>query len=316
MSERRLDVTTQEWRIVTSAVAHDRDGCALCDVVDPDAAAPGPAVAVLDDPDAPLSGTDAHPDSRTIASRRVRAATGVAELVVQTGVHGRRFAEFEPAEVSLLVDVWADRFADLTSRPGIAYVFIYADCGGPADRFPGHAHGGIHAYSDVPPRPAQELRTSAAHLERTGRCVFCDVVAQELTDGLRVVAHNRHFLAYVPFAPRHQFEVHISAHRHATSLLDLTGPERASLGELLRTVAQAYDGVAAGDARWSMAIHQAPVDDGASLPVAHLHVEFVLVADPDGMHMDVGAVALGAGVSVHKLAPADAAARLRAALSG
>ncbi|HSH62037.1 MAG TPA: hypothetical protein VK988_20790 [Acidimicrobiales bacterium] len=50
-----------------------------------------------------------------------------------------------------------------------------------------------------PPRLLVEMR---AHLRRHGTCVFCDVVARERADGLRLVTQNDAFLAFVPFAAR------------------------------------------------------------------------------------------------------------------
>lgn len=328
MTEQRLDITTQEWRLVSAAPTQmapapiataqsataqtATDTCKLCAVSDD---AGHSTVLVLADPHTQLGGGADTVARRTTSSHSITAGPGSSEVIVYSSKHGEQLGDMSDEQLALIVDVWAARYAELSARPGVAYVFVHADYGGPADRFAGHAHGGIHAYASVPPRPAQELRVAATHLVETGRCVLCDVVAQERTDGLRVIAENRHLVAYVPFAPRHAYEVHIAAHRHATSLLDLTQPERASLASLLRTVAAAYDALTDGRASWAMAMHQAPVDDGESLPIAHFHVEFVLVQWADALVPDVGAVALGAGVAVHAMPPAHAAAELRAAVS-
>ena len=40
--------------------------------------------------------------------------------------------------------------------------------------------------------------------------MHCDVVARERSDGVRVVAENRTFLAFVPFAARFPYEVHVT----------------------------------------------------------------------------------------------------------
>ena len=313
MTEQRLDITTQEWRLV--APASERTATEACELCAVSGDAQHPTVVVIADPHAPIGRAGDDVTGRSSSIHSMTAATGSSEVVVHSGAHGERLGDMSDEQLALLVDVWAARYADLSARAGVAYVFVHADCGGPADKFEGHAHGGIHAYGSVPPRPAQELRIAAAHLVHTGRCVVCDVVAQERADGLRVIAQNRHFVAYVPFAARHPYEVHIAAHRHATSLLDLTQPERASLGNVLRTVAGAYDALTDGQAAWAMAMHQAPVDDGESLPIAHFHVEFVLVHSGEALITDLGAVALGAGVAVHSRPPGEVAAELRAAVA-
>jgi hypothetical protein len=46
------------------------------------------------------------------------------------------------------------------------------------------------------------------YFEYKERCVFCDMIKQELSTGQRVVAENDDFVAFVPFAARFPFEVH------------------------------------------------------------------------------------------------------------
>ena len=83
-----------------------------------------------------------------------------------------------------------------------------------------HPHGQIYAYPDVPPRPAREIAAARAHHERTGRCVFCDVVAAE-AGGVRVVVAGEHFVAGVPPWARFPYEIDIWSRAHVPSL-----PER------------------------------------------------------------------------------------------
>jgi UDPglucose--hexose-1-phosphate uridylyltransferase len=125
-----------------------------------------------------------------------------------------------------------------------------------------HAHGQVYAYPEVPPLAARELAAAAEHLDRHGSCVVCDTVAQERAEGVRVVAHNNAFVAYVPFAARFPYEVHVVAHRHAPSLLDLSDPDRAALAAILLDVVQGYDALFGFPLPYVMSMHQAPTSDG------------------------------------------------------
>jgi UDPglucose--hexose-1-phosphate uridylyltransferase len=144
--------------------------------------------------------------------------------------------------------------------------------------------------------------------------VWCDVVAHERAEGLRVVAGNEHWLAFVPFAARFPYEVHLVAQRHATSLLDLTDPERGTLAALLRTVVRGYDALFGFSLPYVMAMHQAPVDDGGWLPVSHLHVELTpLHRTADRLKYLAGSE-LAAGAFINDTAPEATAAALRASV--
>lgn len=102
--------------------------------------------------------------------------------------------------------------------------------------------------------------------------MLCDAVAEERSDGVRIVTGNREFLAFVPHVPAHGLEVHVLAHRHAASVLDLSDPEREALGAVLRTVVGAYARLGYS---WKLEVHQAPTDDGGCQHISHLHVEIV-----------------------------------------
>ena len=161
-----------------------------------------------------------------------------------------------------------------------------------------------------------ELEAAGAHMARHGTCVVCDVVGRERADGVRVVAHNRSFLAFVPFAARFPYEVHIVSQRHAASLLDLGDPERLALAEVLQAVVAGYDRLFGFPLPSVMLMHQAPTDDGQHQAVSHLHVELTpLHRSADRLKYLAGSE-LGAGAFINDTAPEGTAVRLRAAVSG
>jgi UDPglucose--hexose-1-phosphate uridylyltransferase len=140
---------------------------------------------------------------------------------------------------------------------------------------------------------------------------MCDIVARERAEAVRVLSRNRTFMAYVPFAARFPFEVHLVAHRHAPSLLDLSDPERYDLAALLRTVIRAYDERFGFRMPYVLSIHQAPTVDGPYLDIAHLHIELTPRIEPGHL----ASSEIGAGVFINDLAPEAAAGALRAVVT-
>jgi UDPglucose--hexose-1-phosphate uridylyltransferase len=290
----------------------DNGHCRFCPTRDPAAPTDVPAesyqLAVLDDPFPTLT---AEPGTPSVASDRIyRAwpATGASEVVLYSDQHGVKITDLEDAHVTRLIDVWADRYAALGGRDDIGYVFIFED-GTSTGTTEGHPYGRIHAYPDIPPLMQRELNAALKHQDNQGTCLFCDVVAYERVDERRVVAGNDCFLAFVPFAARYPYEVHIYSQRHITSLLDCTDPERLALAQLLQDVVRAYRGWFGPDVAYAMSVHQAPTDDGAWLGVSHLHIEFTPVPR-------LAAPELGAGAFISDRLPEAAAADLRGALDG
>jgi UDPglucose--hexose-1-phosphate uridylyltransferase len=81
-----------------------------------------------------------------------------------------------------------------------------------------HPHGQIYAFPFVPPRTRRMLDSARAYRERTWRNLFADVLAAERRAGVRVVARNEHWTAFVPAAARWPMEVHLYPHRHVPDL--------------------------------------------------------------------------------------------------
>ncbi|HEX6597604.1 MAG TPA: galactose-1-phosphate uridylyltransferase, partial [Acidimicrobiales bacterium] len=258
----------------------------------------------------------AHPPEPDVATSdlyTVAPSVGACEVVVYSDDHRLEMAEMEVGKISRIIGVWADRYAALGAREEIAYVLIFENRGEAIGVTLNHPHGQIYAYPDVPPRPALELATAAAHFDAHGTCVFCDVVARERADAVRLVAENRSFLAFVPFAARWPYEVQVISHRHAASLLDLTDPERLELAALLREVLGAYDGLFGFRLPYVMAMHQAPTDDGHWQSVSHLHLEFMPPHRTAGKLKYLAGSEIGGGAFISDVRPEAASAQLRQA---
>ena len=312
MSERRLDPLTGEWR--TFALPGDAAGASR--------GHPGPAprqsydMVVVEERFPPASAEAPLPTLPPTRLYPVAPDSAASELVCYGENLPAVGTEMTVAQLERVIAVWADRYAQLGARENVHYVFVFEDGGELASDDAHLAHGRIHAYPEIPPVPWRELQTAQAHLEANGTCVLCDVVARERADGVRIVDKNRSFLTYVPFAARFPYEVHVIARRHATSLLDLSDPERAALAALLYRLMKGLNRLFASPTPYVMSMHQSPTDDGQWLAVSHFHMEFTPARQHTGLHEAFGAPQLGAGVFINDVLPEDTAAELRTALAG
>ena len=311
MIQRRYDPTLGEWRTFTAPRASPtEERCRYCPTTDPEQPTDIPAaayqLAVLDDPFPALSPARDPSAVALDGIYQAQPAVGASEVVLYSDQHGRRLSELDDSHVARLVDVWADRYAVLGARDEIEYVFFFED--GTAEGVTaGHPYGQIHGYPEIPPLMLRELQAAVRHQQESGTCLFCDIVASERTDGRRVVAQNDSFLAFVPFAARFPYELHIYPQRHITSLVDCTDPERLALAGILRSAVRAYQAQFNAAAPYVMSMHQAPTDDGEWLSVSHLHIELTPLRS-------LTATEVGAGTFIADCLPEPAAADLRAAL--
>jgi UDPglucose--hexose-1-phosphate uridylyltransferase len=220
-------------------------------------------------------------------------------------------AQLPVERVSLLIDVWADRYKALGSRPDVDYVFIFENKGEEIGVTLHHPHGQIYALPFVPPFASAELRAAGEHRKATGRCLHCDELESEV-DGPRLLFADDSIAAFVPNAARWPYEVHLYPRRHVSSIADLEEAERRDLAAALLRVAGAYDKHFGFSTPYVMAMHQAPTD-GKAWPEAHLHIEFYPPHRRPDRLKHLAGVELGAGTFVNDTKPEETAAQLRGA---
>ncbi|MNR81970.1 Galactose-1-phosphate uridylyltransferase [compost metagenome] len=320
MSELRWNPIAEEW-VVTATHRQDRtfmppaDYCPICPTQPDGFPTEVPAshyeFVVFENkfpsfrpepPEPAVSGTDLFP---------VRPAQGVCEVVLYSPEHHTTLAERSITEIERLTRVWTDRYVELGAHPEVEYVFIFENKGEAIGVTLHHPHGQIYAFSYLPPKIARELESQAKHFARTGRCLHCDVLAEELRDGRRIVAENEHFIALVPFYARYPYEIHLYAKRHLGSLADFTTDERLEFARMLKTVMQKYDGLFGFSLPYMMVMHQEPTD-GREHPGCHFHVEFYPPNRTATKLKYLAGCESGAGTFINDTLPEEKAAELRA----
>lgn len=246
-----------------------------------------------------------------------RPAVGRCEVVCFTSHHEGRFADLTPSRARTVVDVWADRTAELSRMPGVEQVFVFENRGREIGVTLGHPHGQIYAYPFVTPRTERLLQLADEHLQRTGRSLLADVLAAERRAGTRVVVSGEHWTAYVPAAARWPVEVHLAPHRDVPDLAALDDAERDELALVYLDLLSRLDGVYRTDSGpvrlpYIAAWHQAPVRTGREHGRLHLQVTSVLRAPGKLKYLAGSESAMGA--FINDTTPERIAAMLRSAV--
>ncbi|MDP5183190.1 galactose-1-phosphate uridylyltransferase [Blastococcus sp. BMG 814] len=238
-----------------------------------------------------------------------RPGLGRCEVVCFTSEHDRDFAQLDRDRVRLVVDVWAERTAELSALEGVEHVFCFENHGEEIGVTLDHPHGQVYAYPFVPPRVERVLASARRHRAATGRGLFADVLAAERS-GPRVVAADEHWTAFVPAAARWPYEVQLFPTRQVPDLPALDDAERDALAEvyldLLGRFAHRFDTPMPYIASWN----QAPVHEGREEWWLHLQL-FSLRRAPGKLKYLAGSES-GMGAFITDTDPEDVAEQLRA----
>jgi len=135
-----------------------------------------------------------------------------------------------------------------------------------------HSHSQLFALPIVPREVRDELEGARTHYAAKERCLFCDIVRQELGEGRRVVADNSDAVALAPYASRSPFETWILPRRHQSRFEDTPAGEVAAVARLLRDVLRRMD-AALEYPPYSFVIHSAPVSEPTDF--YHWHIEIL-----------------------------------------
>jgi UDPglucose--hexose-1-phosphate uridylyltransferase len=252
-------------------------------------------------PDPAVEGSDLYP---------VRPSFGECEVVVYTPNHSSTLAREPVEQIYKLVQVWTDRYRELSALELVDYVFIFENKGEAIGVTLHHPHGQIYAYPFVPPRILRELEQSKKHWDDTGNCLLCSILRQEGTDGRRIVAENASFLAYIPFFARYPYELHVTAKRHVLDLTEFDERERMDLASVLKQVLVSFDGLFDISFPYMMVLHQAP-SNGENYDFYHFHIEFYPPLRTANKLKYLAGSETGAGMFINDTLAEEKAAELR-----
>src|SRR5260370_283408 len=99
----------------------------------------------------------------------------------------------------------------------------------------------LAATTFIPRRVLYELRAALDYFKQKERCVFCDLLAQEMNTGTRIVEVRGDFVAFCPYATRVPYETWILPRTHDSAFerFALAHPgSMRDLGSLLRRILQ------------------------------------------------------------------------------
>lgn len=318
MSELRWNPQLEEW-VITATHRQDRtflppaDACPLCPTrpggPPSELARADFEIAVFENRFPSLSPEPPEPSVEGTALTSVRPSAGACEVVVYTPNHSASLADASLEHLERLVAVWAERTLSLGARDEVEYVYVFENRGEAIGVTLHHPHGQIYAYPYLPPMIEREVRSAARHRNAHGSCLWCDLLAQERSDGRRLVTSTDSWFAGVPFFARWPYEVHLTPARHVGWFHELTAEEIADLAVVLKRLLLAYDRLFGFPLPYVMAVHQRPT--GRDPHPYHLHLEFYPPNRTAEKLKYLAGSEAGAGAFINDTLPEETAARLR-----
>jgi UDPglucose--hexose-1-phosphate uridylyltransferase len=139
---------------------------------------------------------------------------GAHEIIVEHRSHTTTMSNFTEADMSRVFDMYMDRILDLKKDKRFKHINVFKNHGELAGSYIFHPHSHVLATPIMPQRINLELTHSKTHYMQKERCLFCDILNQEVKQNKRVVSINANFVALCPFASKFPYETWILPRFH------------------------------------------------------------------------------------------------------
>ncbi|MCX5716581.1 MAG: galactose-1-phosphate uridylyltransferase [Candidatus Omnitrophica bacterium] len=237
---------------------------------------------------------------------------GAHEVVVETQTHTAHMADLEPEQIKKVIDTYIYRVSDLEKDPRFKYVLIFKNYGVTAgSTMYKHSRSQLIATPVNPKLVKEELAGSKKYFDYKERCIYCDILRQELDKQDRVILDIDGFVAIAPFASRFPFETWILPKQHSCDFTKTPESARMDLARILKmTLAKLKASL--GDPPYNFIVHTAPFRTGRKAGYwktieddYHWHIEII------PRLTRVAGFEWGTGVYINPTPPEEAAKYLR-----
>jgi UDPglucose--hexose-1-phosphate uridylyltransferase len=230
---------------------------------------------------------------------------GAHEVVIETPRHEETLATLPLKSAKNVLWAYRERIIDLRRDPRLRHVLVFKNHGVAAGASLEHSHSQIIALPIVPRRVVEEIEGAKTYFHYKDRCVFCDIIRQELQQKLRLIAENKSFLSVAPFASRFPFETWILPKTHYSSFEQMESSQYEQAAQILSDTLKKMNQVLA-DPPYNYVIH---TSSSPERDAEHYHWHFEIMPKLT----KVAGFEWGTGFYINPTPPEEAAEYMREA---
>ncbi len=228
---------------------------------------------------------------------------GKHEVIIENPDHSKTVGTMSVAEVEKVIRAYHDRYLVLDWDPAYKLIIIFRNQGTLAGASLVHPHSQLVATAIVPSHIRNRIYEAQRYYDELGKCVFCDIIENEMDEKERIVLQNDKFIAFVPYAASVPYEIWILPKKHETSFADLQPNDIAPLAQTLQSVlAKLYYSLNNPD--YNYCINTVP-HYSSSEPYYHWHIQILpRLSTRAGFE-------IGSGININVALPEESAKFLR-----
>jgi UDPglucose--hexose-1-phosphate uridylyltransferase len=228
---------------------------------------------------------------------------GAHEVIIETPEHPKDLADLDISGIRDVFSVYRDRILDLKKDIRLKYALIFKNHGMTAGASLEHTHSQLIATPIIPKTVVEEIEGAEEYFEFKDRCIFCDIIRQEIHERVRVVYDEELFIVVEPYAPRFPFETWILPKIHFSHYESITDEMVNHLSVTVKEVLGRIN-IALNHPPYNFVIHTYPMQDDSN-NYYHWHIELMPKLTK------VAGFEWGTGFHINPTSPEDAAQYLK-----
>lgn len=245
-------------------------------------------------------------DRRGLGIYDMSNGIGAHEVIIESPYHNKDIPELLEPEIESYLKICCMRMMDLKKDSRFKYIMVFRNYGSSAGATLEHPHTQLIALPMVPKNTLEEIHGARNYYNYRERCIFCDIMRQEITDKERIILENKYFISFCPFVSRFPFGIMIMPKQHSGYFSHLSAYEISALAQILKDTLTKLKKVFV-NLSYNYIIHSAPINGETEVEYYHWHMEIMPHL------MQVAGFEWGTGFYLDPTSPELAAQYLKAA---
>jgi len=227
---------------------------------------------------------------------------GVHEVVIEAPLHRQNLLNVNLDQVREVIWAYKQRLQEIKKDPRFKHFLVVKNSGRGVSNF-SHSHSHIVATPIIPKRIEEEIDGAREYFHYHDRCIYCDIIRQELGEPSRIVFQDKLFLVFCPFASRFPFEMLIIPMAHQPFFEILDNDHVHGFANALQISLRRMN-ILLPDIPYNFILHSSPCSESYK-DFFHWHVEIIPKLTR------VAGFEWGSGFYINPTPPEDAAQMLR-----
>ncbi|MBN1899773.1 galactose-1-phosphate uridylyltransferase [Candidatus Sumerlaeota bacterium] len=238
---------------------------------------------------------------------------GAHELIVDSPVHSLTLEDYDAEQIFRILSAYKIRLDDLKKDARLRYGLVFKNFGMEAGASLRHPHSQLIALPIIPKNVKEELSSCRDYYELKERCLFCDIISDEMEHNKRIILESERHIALAPYASRFPFEICILPKKHEACFTRIGEKELKDLASLMDNILEALDR-SLSSPPFNYMLHSRPFRVSERHPETTLDLDYHWHIEIIPRLTKIAGFEWGTGFYINPTPPEEAAKALREAI--